>query len=160
MDDIAYLGYIASHYNEIKHCVDLESIKTFGHESNEDIFHDTILKCMSCSGKLLSESQIKNYIFISYKTNFKRELDYARNKNRDEDVELQDLDELDFDRSLIDYNTIKNLVIDKFGEKEWILFEDFIYGSSIQDICKECKEKGLYYRFNKIKAYVKRFIQK
>ena len=111
MDDIDYLGYIANHYNEIKHCVDLESIKTFGHESNEDIFHDTILKCMSCSGKLLSESQIKNYIFISYKTNFKRELDYARNKNRDEDVELQDLDELDFDRSLIDYNTIKNLVI-------------------------------------------------
>lgn len=157
---IKYLDYIANHYSEIRNNIEKESIKKFGCEIDEDIFHDTILKCLKTNNKLdLTKDKLINYIFISYKTNYLRELEYARNKNRD-DIEVSNLDNIDNDRYYIDYNNIKNIIINKFGKKEWSLFEDYIYGESIQDISKENSEKGLYYRFNKIKAYAKQYINK
>lgn len=155
-----YLNYIANHYDEIVNCVDLGSIKNFNHTYDEDILHDTILKCLNTIENLnLSDNQIKNYIFISYNTNYKRELDYARNKNRD-DVIINDLDVINNDSNDLDYNTIKNIIKEKFGDREWNLFEEFIYGDSITNISKENNESGLYYRFNKIKNYAKQFIKK
>lgn len=155
-----YLDYISKNYTTIRNSINKESLKLFRCELDEDIFHDTLIKCNKkyeiCD---LNDKQLINYIFISYKTNYLRELDYARNKNK-EDIEVNNLEILDKDCILTDYTTIKDLVISKFNENEWDLFEEYISGESISDISKNHKEKGLYYRFNKIKEYIKKYIAK
>lgn len=158
--EVQYLDFIANNYDKIKNNISNESIKKLGVIIDEDIFHDTLLKCIKTCNKLdLTIDQLSNYIFISYKTNYLRELEYARNKNRD-DVDISTIDDCKLDRIDIDYNKIRDIIVGRFGESEWKLFEDYIYGASISDISKECCEKGLYYRFNKIKNYTKQFIQK
>ena len=152
-----YLDYVSKNYFTIRDRVNKESLKLFRRELDEDVFHDTLLKCDKKFDK--DDKQIINYIFISYKTNYLRELEYARNKNK-EDVEVNDLELLDRDCDLTDYTTIQDLIINKFGEHEWDLFEEYIAGNSISDISKNHKEKGLYYRFNKIKLFTKRYISK
>lgn len=54
---------------------------------NIDVFNDTILKCYDTISRLgLKEGQKEslNYLFKAFKMNSIRELQYARNKNRDE----------------------------------------------------------------------------
>jgi hypothetical protein len=158
--EVQYLDFIANNYNKIKSNISKESIKKLNIELDEDIFHDTILKCIKICDKLdLTVDQLSNYIFISYKTNYLREQEYARNKNRD-DIDLSLIDDCKPDKLDIDYEKMKYIIIDQFGDNEWKLFEDYIYGASISDISKENHETGLYYRFNKIKNYAKKFIQK
>ena len=155
-----YLDYISKNYFTIRDRVNKESLKLFRCELDEDVFHDTLLKCdKKYENSEINDHQIINYIFVSYKTNYLRELEYARNKNK-EDVEVNDLELLDRDCDLTDYTTIKDLIINKFGEHEWDLFEEYISGDSISDISKNHKEKGLYYRFNKIKLFTKKYISK
>lgn len=152
-----YLGWIAKMYNELKSGLDKESQKCWSKSIDEDIFHDTIIKCVdTCKSNELTVQQLKNYIFISYKRNYLRERDYARNKNRGELPE--DFDIESDDKTSIDYELVKNKIIEVFGEKEWRLFEDYIYGSKVSEIERENHEKGLYYRFNKIKTYVKKLL--
>ena len=157
-----YLDYISKNYDTIRKSINKESLKLFRCELDEDIFHDTLLKC----GKKyensiidIDDKQPGNYIFISYKTNYLREMEYARNKNRD-DSEIETFDILDNDCSLVDYNTIKQIITTKFGENEWDLFEEYISGETVSDISKNHNEKGLYYRFNKIKDFTKKYITK
>lgn len=150
-----YLGWIAKIYNELKEGLDRESRKCWSKPLDEDIFHDTIIKCIdTCKENELTPEQLKNYIFISYKRNYIREQEYARNKNRSDLPEGYDISILDDIN--IDYEFVKKKVIEVFGEDEWRLFEDYIYGSKVSDIERDNSEKGLYYRFNKIKNYVKK----
>lgn len=150
-----YLGWIAKIYNELKEGLNRESRKCWSKPLDEDIFHDTIIKCIdTCKENELTPEQLKNYIFISYKRNYIREQEYARNKNRSDLPEGYDISILDDIN--IDYEFIKKKVIKVFGEDEWRLFEDYIYGFKVSDIERDNSEKGLYYRFNKIKNYVKK----
>lgn len=150
-----YLGWIAKIYNELKEGLNKESRKCWSKPLDEDIFHDTIIKCIdTCKENELTPEQLKNYIFISYKRNYIREQEYARNKNRSDLPEGYDISVLDDIN--IDYEFVKKKVIEVFGEDEWRLFEDYIYGSKVSDIERDNSEKGLYYRFNKIKNYVKK----
>ena len=159
--EVKYLDFIANNYDKIKSNISKESIKKLNIELDEDIFHDTILKCIKTCNKLdLTVDQLSSYIFVSYKTNYLREQEYARNKNRDDVEDFSIIDDCKPDNLDIDYEKIKEIIIDKFGENEWKLFEDYIYGASVSDISKESHEAGLYYRFNKIKNYAKKFIQK
>ena len=150
-----YLGWIAKIYNELKEGLNKESRKCWSKPLDEDIFHDTIIKGIdTCKENELTPEQLKNYIFISYKRNYIREQEYARNKNRSDLPEGYDISVLD--NINIDYEFVKKKVIEVFGEDEWRLFEDYIYGSKVSDIERDNSEKGLYYRFNKIKNYVKK----
>lgn len=153
-----YLGWVAEMYEELKRGLNTESQRCWSRPIDEDIFHDTIIKCIdTCKGNELTVDQLRNYIFISYKRNYVREQEYARNKNK---VELpKDFDIESLDESGVDYQFIKSKVIETFGENEWKLFEDYIYGAKISEIERDSQEKGLYYRFNKIKSYVKKLIQ-
>ena len=152
-----YLGWIAKMYNELKDGLNKESQKCWSKPLDEDVFHDTIIKCIeTCKENELTVQQLKNYIFISYKRNYLRELEYARNKNRSELPEGFDIEVTD--KFNLDYEFVKDRVIEIFGENEWKLFEDYIYGSKVSEIERENHEKGLYYRFNKIKNYIKRLL--
>lgn len=152
-----YLGWIAKMYNELKNGLSRESQKCWSKPLDEDVFHDTIIKCVdTCKKNELTIEQLKNYIFISYKRNYLRELEYARNKNKIDLPKEFDI-EVD-DKYNTDYNFIKSKIIENFGEKEWELFEDYIYGAKVSEIERENDEKGLYYRFNKIKNYIKRLL--
>ena len=59
-----------------------------------DVLHDTVLKCYDTISRLglkQGEKESLNYLFKAFKMNSIRELQYARNKNRDE---VEDIGEL------------------------------------------------------------------
>lgn len=63
---------------------------------NIDVLNDTILKCYDTISRLgLKEGQKEslNYLFKAFKMNSIRELQYARNKNRDEVEDIGELHE-------------------------------------------------------------------
>ena len=157
-EDRAYedLSFIAEKYDEIKGGIDKESRKSWSKPIDEDVFHDTILKCVEkIRFNDLTPQQVLNYVFISYKTNYIREQQYARNA-MSVDVKITD-DMRGYDiPDTPDYEIIKEAVIKEFGEKEWSLFEDYIRGTKVSELERSDGEKGLYYRFNKIRAYIKR----
>ena len=151
-----YLSFIAEKYDEIKRGIDKESRKCWSKSIDEDIFHDTILKCIEkIRFNDLTPQQVLNYVFISYQTNYIREQQYARTAmNVDVKITADMLGSEIPDSP--DYEMIKEAVIKEFGEKKWSLFEDYIRGTKVSELERNDCEKGLYYRFNKIKAYIKR----
>lgn len=99
-----FLQWSNEHYNEQKkkftaYCFNKKQ------QFSEDIFHSTILKIYD---KIIrdglkdpTDKGFENYLFLSYKTNFNREKQYARNTHRDRNVE--DVETL-YERFYNDYN--------------------------------------------------------
>jgi len=86
-DHTLFLNYISNNYKDL-YFKYRQFCKEKQYEWDEDIFQDTILKCndtITKNGKLKDTSPqgIENYFFISFKTNLKREKQYARNLKRD-----------------------------------------------------------------------------
>lgn len=86
-DHTLFLNYISDNYKDL-YFKYRQFCKEKQYEWDEDIFQDTILKCndtITKNGKLKDTSPqgIENYFFISFKTNLKREKQYARNLKRD-----------------------------------------------------------------------------
>lgn len=86
-DHTLFLNYISDNYKDL-YFKYRQFCKEKQYEWDEDIFQDTILKCFDTitkNGKLKDTSPqgIENYFFISFKTNLKREKQYARNLKRD-----------------------------------------------------------------------------
>ena len=86
-DNTLFLNYISDNYKDL-YFKYRQFCKEKQYEWDEDIFQDTIIKCFDTitkNGKLKDSSPqgIENYFFISFKTNLKREKQYARNVKRD-----------------------------------------------------------------------------
>ena len=86
-DHTLFLNYISDNYKDL-YFKYRQFCKEKQYEWDEDIFQDTIIKCFDTitkNGKLKDPSPqgIENYFFISFKTNLKREKQYARNLKRD-----------------------------------------------------------------------------
>lgn len=86
-DHTLFLNYISDNYKDL-YFKYRQFCKEKQYEWDEDIFQDTIIKCFDTitkNGKLKDSSPqgIENYFFISFKTNLKREKQYARNVKRD-----------------------------------------------------------------------------
>ena len=86
-DHTLFLNYISDNYKDL-YFKYRQFCKEKQYEWDEDIFQDTVIKCFDTitkNGKLKDPSPqgIENYFFISFKTNLKREKQYARNLKRD-----------------------------------------------------------------------------
>lgn len=89
-DATLFINYINDHYQEIYNSF-LAFCNNKNYKFDADIFQDTILKCYNLINKQgylkdTSEQGIKNYFFMSFKQNLKREAQYARNQKRDGNV--------------------------------------------------------------------------
>lgn len=128
--------------------------KNLSREDNEDIFHDTIIKCNDkLNDKLndnpMTDSDMKSYLFKSLKTNGIREESYARNKNR------EDEDRIPIDAEYNAYNDftldeIYEFVKKEYGDDMLDAFKKRLSGYTISELEKETNKKGLNYMINKI----------
>ena len=148
--------YINENYYQLK--TDLVKYCNYnGLKFDEDIFHNTIIGCMD---KVNDIDNFKNYLFISFKNNLNREKQYHRNLLREElpdNYELSDNYEVSTDNteSLIEYNSIQELLRNKFGEKMLELFNKHISGYSVRELEQLYNCKQLTYKLNKMKQYCK-----
>lgn len=156
-----YWNIISRYYDSLKDGIDAESKKSYGVPVDEDLLHDTFIKCVdSVKDKDIGLRGFLNYVFISYKRNYIRDREYARNKIVDK---VDDFDEniaSEPMKETIDYDNFMKMVEDRFGKEDCELFEKFVYGDKISDLERDYNKKGLYYKFKKIKDYLKDIIDK
>lgn len=133
--------------------------RSTGEEFNQDIFHDTLIKCRGIDGiETMTDRERENYIYISFKTNMFREKQYARNKNRvsltkDIDVTYNHWTEfMDGRAKLIEY---LNKEFDKNAFEQYC--EWIIEKKTVKEIENLYQEKGLYYKFRKMQDKILKF---
>lgn len=162
-----YYDLIATKYEELKANCSFAYHQATGECLNEDVFHDTLIKCMETltneTIEQMDEKALMNYTYIAYKTNMFREKQYYRVKNvvplttkHDQPTNTYSLSE-NWDIS----EKIQNYIIQKFGQE---LFEQYcawiIDEKSISEIENTYNTTGLYYKFKKLKeSIIKKFGQ-
>lgn len=97
-DQEKFINHISEHYDELKN-----KYRTFctlnNYQWDDDIFSDTILKCYEAierKGGLKDTTPygIESYFFLSFKTNTKREGQYARNMKRDKNIDSDNINDV------------------------------------------------------------------
>lgn len=79
---MTYEQWINSSYDRVKDKLERYA-KSQGNTFDEDLFHDVLLKMATKTLTATTESSFDDYLFISFKTNTRRERMYARNAKRD-----------------------------------------------------------------------------
>lgn len=97
-DKDLFINYINDHYSELKNKY-FKFCQEKDYDWSEDVFQDTILKCYQTIekvGKLKDTSSygIESYFFKSFKNNTLLEKVYCRNKNRDYNINSDNINEL------------------------------------------------------------------
>jgi hypothetical protein len=112
-DHRLYLNYINDHYNELKFKY-YNFCKLQHYDWDEDVFSDTILKCYESiekKGKLNDTTPygMESYTFLAFKNNIRNEKRYCRNKNRDNNISSDNINDLyeDFYNKSNDSATVK-----------------------------------------------------
>lgn len=141
--------------NLIKNFFNTSVNRNLSIQDNEDIFHDTIIKCnkIVTDKNITSEDQMKSYLFHSLKTNGYREAEYSRNKNNSHTdlnkihISSGGVDEVD---NNIDLNIIYRYIEDNYGSEMLSIIKDHLHGYSIREIEKKYNKEGLNYKIRKI----------
>lgn len=153
-DKTTVSAVISSKYSQIKKVLNCEWVKTHTTPFDEDLFHDTLYKCINkMENKLQTEGEIFNYIFVAFKYNVIRESMYHRNSMK-VDAEISYIGEYNQIFNM-DYDLITNGIKEKFGIELYEAFSEWVSGKSITKITAETKIDNLYYKFKKIKEWVK-----
>ena len=148
--------FINENYNSLKSMMKREWRKLESTSFDEDIFHDTLLKCMDkFEEKEFNENDFKAYLTQSFKINVVRErLYYNNNMRSDTDVEI--IEKETFDVSYIDVNTILENVKSKFGNENYEKFLDWLDDKSIKEINEKHYCNNSRYIIDKIKDFIKK----
>ncbi|MBR6516381.1 MAG: sigma-70 family RNA polymerase sigma factor [Bacilli bacterium] len=153
--------FISENYDLIKKTLKRELRNNRNLNFDEDIFHDTILRCMEkySDVKFENEEEFIAYIIVSFKTNLKRDKLYAVNSKR-YDGELEDyaseIKDNNNNKQNIDVNIILEEINNKFGEDvknktyDWLICQ-----MTISEINKKYNCKNSRYIIDKIKEYIK-----
>lgn len=154
-----YYKLMCKNYNIIKNKFSITYRKATGETMDEDVFHDTLIKCAETLNEdimsTMSEESLINYTYIAFKNNMYREKKYARNKYKNNYDSLDNIGNNDNTYYWDMRCMIKDFIIKNFGEKsfeeccQWI-----IDNKSVKDIEKENNDSKLYYKFKKIKEMV------
>ena len=145
---------VSEKYDLIKQSLIREWYKHNTTSFDEDLFHDTLCKCIVKMGENeYLESEIFNYIFIAFKQNTMREGMYHRNSMK-VDTEITYIGECEQSYD-IDYFTIISDIREKFGVELFEAFSDWVDGESVSSIEKRRGLKGLAYQFKKISKWIK-----
>lgn len=160
MKSDAYL-FISENYELIKKSLkrDLRNNKSLNFD--EDVFHDTILKCMEKHSEINfnNDDEFIAYIIVSFKTNLKREKLYAVNSKR-YDGEIEDFAsefrDNNNNNSNIDINLLMDKIFEKFGEDtKNKAYDSIVCQMTIQEINKKYKCKNARYTIDKVKIFIK-----
>lgn len=145
-------------YDAINDYYDIEHKTLFlYHILDEDIFHDTIEKCIKLfDGKEVHKNNVLRYFNHSYKINLLRDKKYSYHKANGT------VDEIPLEQTIItcdndwlthmDYLKLKKFFYEKFGEDITNLLRTYnLGGYSIKEIEEKSGLHGLHYQFEKMK---------
>lgn len=155
---------VESKYDKIKQQFTIAVKKSLKKDFNEDVFHDTILKCSEKEwSEDVTDEDLLNYLFMAYRTNLIREGQYACNKytvitDDFPDIPLNDIEDNYDYYDLID--KIKSYITKQYNAKTFEeCYDRVVYGKSIKKLEKEYQDTNLRYKLDKIKKEVKKIIK-
>ena len=147
--------YINSNYNVIYKMLKYEWRKMDSSDFDEDIFHETLIKCMDkFNEKSFDENEFKAYITSSFKMNVIRSKQYY-NVSMKSDTDVETLDSCITNKFNCDFNTIVEDIKDTFGDESCEKFLDWLEDKSIKEINETYNCKNSRYLIDKIRSYVK-----
>lgn len=133
--------------------------KNLSREDNEDIFHDTIIKCDKIlEGKDINEDEMKSYLYKSLKTNGYREAEYYRNKEKT-NCRPPEFNEPPAQETQYDLKQIQTYIRDKYGQNMLDIINKRMEGYTIKELEESTGKKGLNYKINKILKKVRRIFK-
>lgn len=147
--------YINSNYKSIKKMLKVEWRKMETSEFDEDIFHDTLIKCMDkFNDKDFIEDEFKAYIVSSFKMNVIRSKQYYNVSMKSND-DVETLDSCISNKLDVDYNIIIRDIRETFGDENCEKFLDWLENKSIKEINETYNCNNSRYLIDKIRNYVK-----
>jgi hypothetical protein len=126
----------------------------------EDIFHDTLIKCVEQMklGKITEEDFIL-YFAKSIKINGWRELKYATNALRsDDECDFGELEEYSVEMNIsnIDYELILNEIEKHFNSEYKLIFKMWSENYTVKEINEYLNINNSRYIIDKLKVWVKK----
>lgn len=155
--------FVNKSYDVLKNIAIKESNKKIINDSIEDIFHDTLIKCIKqLENKLMSENEYIAYFTKAIQINIIRETQYAYNllKTDVEDIENWDSELTETNINSIDFKNILCNIEKTFNEQWKNVFQLWLNGLTIQNINEKLKIRNSRYIVDKVKEWVKITYQK
>jgi len=150
--------FIAKNYDVLKNIAIKESNKKTLTDSIQDIFHDTLMKCLKqLENKTMSENEYIAYFTKAIQLNLIRETQYAYNqlKTDVENIENWDNELIETNTNSIDYNNILQAIVDKFGYTWKNAFQLWLEGLTIREINQKLNIKNARYIVDQLKEWVR-----
>lgn len=148
--------YINNQYENLKKILKREYRKLETSEFDEDIFHETLIKCIDIfkTKETFDENEFKAYLTASFKTNVIRDAQYYSNSMRS-NTNIENLDNLSNYKDNIDFELILENIKNTFGIENYNKFMDWLENKSIQEINENYNCKNSRYIIDKIRNYIK-----
>ena len=151
-------AFISDNYEKLQKIAKRELRKKQYHLFDEDIFHDTLYKCMTqLDDTLLTQDEIIAYFTRAIQVNIVRDSLYAYNTLRSNE-DFSEIDEpITFASCIaeIDYKHILEDIKETFDIEHQVVFRMWAEGFTVKEINKELKIKTARYKVDKLKEWVK-----
>lgn len=143
-----FRDFIASNYDDIKCVIKFNCIKRKVTWS-EDVFHDTILKCLE---KVVDLPNYIGYIVKAYRNNL-----INNDKHENRMTYVSETPETPYENTgcKYDVDAIYRILISQYGEELIQLFKMWLVGYSVREIEEMSHKTKLTYQFKKIKNTIK-----
>lgn len=154
-----FLNVIGDNYEEIRNRFLINCAKRKD-KFNEDIFHDTIIKCSRLANHDMDLEEVCKYLYGAYRMNIYRDRLYARNAHIHEtngEIIFHVVDEaLDTQsENSIDINILLDYLRTIYDECDVDLFRRSYFGWSINELEKETG-RHLYKKFTEMRNKLKK----
>lgn len=148
--------FVNSQYKALHKMLKYEWRKMETSEFDEDIFHDTLLKCMDKFNNVdkFDENEFKAYITSAFKMNVIRSKQYY-DVSMKSDTDVETIDSTITMSFNCDFNIIIEDVKEKFGKENCEKFLDWLEDKSIKEINEIYNCKNTRYIIDKIREYIK-----
>jgi hypothetical protein len=151
--------FFGKEYTLLKKNAKYEWRRKSNEEFNEDVFHDTLVKCISqLNDKLMEKDELMAYFIGAFQMNCLRENNYACNsKKSDEDINNVNIDSETTISSLsIDYKMILKKIEIIFGQDYKEIFQLSMEGQSVKEITETTNYKTVRYKLDVVKNWLKK----
>ena len=151
--------FISEEYTLLKKSAKYEWRRKSNEVFNEDIFHDTLVKCIyQLNDKLMTKEELTAYFVGAFQMNCLRENNYACNsKKSDEDINNINIDgETTISSLNIDYEMILKRIENIFGKDYREIFQLSMEGLSVKEITETTSYKSVRYKLDTVKNWLKK----
>lgn len=147
-------NYINTKYDEIKSILKREWFKRKTIQFDEDIFHDTLIKCVEKFSKgCFEESEFMPYIIRSFQNNIVRNEMYFVNAKRDKS-DVTTIKQPIFDSYNIDIKLVLETITKTFSELYCNIFLDWLDGCTIKELNELYGRNNCRYVVDKIRKFI------